>query len=49
MLSLLTPSDVMGTRHQAALKAMVRPGKVAAVVGDGAVGLCAQRSRGSAR
>jgi hypothetical protein len=40
MPSLLTLSDVMGTGHHAALKANVRPGKVAAVVGDGAVGLC---------
>src|SRR4029434_4573161 len=41
MPSLLTLSDVMGTGHHAALRANVRPGKVAAVVGDGAVGLCA--------
>ena len=40
MPSLLTLSDVMGTGHHAALRATVRPGKVAAVVGDGAVGLC---------
>jgi threonine dehydrogenase-like Zn-dependent dehydrogenase len=40
MPSLLTLSDVMGTGHHAALRANVRPGKVAAVVGDGAVGLC---------
>src|SRR4249920_283603 len=40
MASLLTLSDVMGTGHHAALAAQVRPGKVAAVVGDGAVGLC---------
>src|SRR3954471_5115378 len=40
MPSLLTLSDVMGTGHHAALSANVRPGKVAAVVGDGAVGLC---------
>lgn len=40
MASLLTLSDVMGTGHHAALAARVRPGKVAAVVGDGAVGLC---------
>jgi threonine dehydrogenase-like Zn-dependent dehydrogenase len=40
MPSLLTLSDVMGTGHHAALAARVRPGKVAAVVGDGAVGLC---------
>jgi threonine dehydrogenase-like Zn-dependent dehydrogenase len=37
---LLTLSDVMGTGHHAALMAQVGPGKVAAVVGDGAVGLC---------
>src|SRR5436190_4208087 len=40
MPSLLTLSDVMGTGHHAALRASVRPGKIAAVVGDGAVGLC---------
>jgi threonine dehydrogenase-like Zn-dependent dehydrogenase len=39
--SLLTLSDVMGTGHHAAVTANVRPGKTAAVVGDGAVGLCA--------
>lgn len=38
--SLLTLSDVMGTGHHAALCAKVRPGGVAAVIGDGAVGLC---------
>ena len=40
MPSLLTLSDVMGTGHHAALVARVAPGKTAAVVGDGAVGLC---------
>jgi hypothetical protein len=40
MPSLLTLSDVMGTGHHAALSARVEPGKIAAVVGDGAVGLC---------
>ncbi len=40
MPSLLTLSDVMGTGHHAAVTAGVRPGKTAAVVGDGAVGLC---------
>ena len=40
MPSLLTLSDVMGTGHHAALAARVSPGKIAAVVGDGAVGLC---------
>jgi threonine dehydrogenase-like Zn-dependent dehydrogenase len=40
MASLLTLSDVMGTGHHAALTAQVGPGKVAAVIGDGAVGLC---------
>jgi threonine dehydrogenase-like Zn-dependent dehydrogenase len=40
MASLLTLSDVMGTGHHAALAARVRRGKIAAVVGDGAVGLC---------
>jgi threonine dehydrogenase-like Zn-dependent dehydrogenase len=41
MPSLLTLSDVMATGHHAALAANVGPGKTAAVVGDGAVGLCA--------
>lgn len=41
MASLLTLSDVMGTGHHAALTARVASGKVAAVIGDGAVGLCA--------
>jgi threonine dehydrogenase-like Zn-dependent dehydrogenase len=41
MPSLLTLSDVMGTGHHAAVVANVGPGKRAAVVGDGAVGLCA--------
>jgi hypothetical protein len=40
MPALLTLSDVMGTGHHAALAAKVGPGKTAAVVGDGAVGLC---------
>jgi threonine dehydrogenase-like Zn-dependent dehydrogenase len=40
MPSLLTLSDVMGTGHHAAIAAQVGPGKTAAVVGDGAVGLC---------
>jgi threonine dehydrogenase-like Zn-dependent dehydrogenase len=40
MPSLLTLSDVMGTGHHAALAANVGPGKIVAVVGDGAVGLC---------
>ena len=40
MPSLLTLSDVMGTGHHAALAARVEPGKIVAVVGDGAVGLC---------
>jgi threonine dehydrogenase-like Zn-dependent dehydrogenase len=38
--SLLTLSDVMGTGHHAAVVARVGPGKKAAVIGDGAVGLC---------
>ena len=41
MPSLLTLSDVMATGHHAALSARVTPGATAAVVGDGAVGLCA--------
>jgi len=40
MPSLLTLSDVMGTGHHAARMAKVDHGKRAAVVGDGAVGLC---------
>src|SRR5689334_18266653 len=40
MSSFLTLSDVMGTGHHAAVAAKVTPGKIVAVVGDGAVGLC---------
>ena len=40
MPSLLTLTDVMSTGHHAAVSARVGPGKIAAVVGDGAVGLC---------
>lgn len=40
MSALLTLSDVMGTGHHAALTARVRRGGKAAVIGDGAVGLC---------
>jgi threonine dehydrogenase-like Zn-dependent dehydrogenase len=41
MLRRILPlSDVMGTGHHAALAAQVRRGGTAAVVGDGAVGLC---------
>jgi threonine dehydrogenase-like Zn-dependent dehydrogenase len=40
MPALLTLSDVMGTGHHAARSARVGPGKVAAILGDGAVGLC---------
>jgi len=38
---LLALSDVMGTGHHAAVSAGVSPGSTVAVVGDGAVGLCA--------
>src|SRR5438093_9210200 len=38
--SLLTLSDVMGTGYHAAVAAKVSRGKTAAVIGDGAVGLC---------
>jgi len=38
---LLALSDVMGTGHHAAVSAGVGPGATVAVVGDGAVGLCA--------
>ena len=41
MRSLLTLSDVMCTGHHAAVSAGVTPGCTVAVVGDGAVGLCA--------
>jgi threonine dehydrogenase-like Zn-dependent dehydrogenase len=50
MPSLLTLSDVMGTGHHAAVTARVAHGFKAAVVGDGAVGLCgviAARRRGA--
>lgn len=40
MPSLLTLSEVMGTGHHAAVVARVGPGNSAAVIGDGAVGLC---------
>src|SRR3954454_13302298 len=40
MPSLLTLSDVLGTGHHAAVVSKVGPGASAAVVGDGAVGLC---------
>lgn len=39
--SLLTLADVMGTGHHAAVSAGVTRGSTVAVVGDGAVGLCA--------
>lgn len=39
--SVLTLSDVMGTGHHAAVTANVSAGQKVAVVGDGAVGLCA--------
>lgn len=39
--ALLTLSDVMGTGHHAAVSAGVQPGESVAVIGDGAVGLCA--------
>ena len=41
MPSLLALSDVMGTGHHAAVVARVGRGKKAAIIGDGAVGLCA--------
>src|SRR6188472_1630635 len=40
LASLLALSDVMSTGHHAAVCADVQPGGTAAVVGDGAVGLC---------
>lgn len=39
--ALLALSDVMGTGHHAAISAGVTKGSTVAVVGDGAVGLCA--------
>jgi threonine dehydrogenase-like Zn-dependent dehydrogenase len=39
--ALLTLSDVLGTGHHAAVSAGVTKGSTVAVVGDGAVGLCA--------
>jgi len=41
LASLLALSDVMCTGHHAAVSAGVRKGETVAVVGDGAVGLCA--------
>lgn len=41
MRSLVALSDVMCTGHHAAVSAEVKPGDTVAVVGDGAVGLCA--------
>jgi threonine dehydrogenase-like Zn-dependent dehydrogenase len=41
MRSLLALSDVMCTGHHAAVSGGVKPGDTVAVVGDGAVGLCA--------
>jgi threonine dehydrogenase-like Zn-dependent dehydrogenase len=41
LASLLALSDVMATGHHAAVSAEVEPGDTVAVVGDGAVGLCA--------
>ena len=52
MRSLLALSDVMGTGHHAAVCAGVKPDSVVAIVGDGAVGLCAilaARRLGAAR
>jgi threonine dehydrogenase-like Zn-dependent dehydrogenase len=39
--SILPLTDVMGTGHHAAVRARVGEGDTAAVIGDGAVGLCA--------
>lgn len=46
LTALLTLSDVLGTGHHAAVTAGVRPGCTVAVVGDGAVGLCAVLAAG---
>ncbi|MDF5731526.1 MAG: zinc-dependent alcohol dehydrogenase family protein [Rhizonema sp. PD38] len=41
MLKAILPvTDVMSTGHHAAVSAGVQPGSIAAVIGDGAVGLC---------
>ena len=39
--AVLALTDVMGTGHHAALSAGAAPGETVAVIGDGAVGLCA--------
>jgi threonine dehydrogenase-like Zn-dependent dehydrogenase len=41
LASLLTLSDVMCTGHHAVISAGVKKGDIVAIVGDGAVGLCA--------
>jgi threonine dehydrogenase-like Zn-dependent dehydrogenase len=41
MRSLVTLCDVMGTGHHAVVSARTEPGSTVAIVGDGAVGLCA--------
>ncbi|MGH7728243.1 MAG: zinc-dependent alcohol dehydrogenase family protein [Vulcanimicrobiaceae bacterium] len=41
LAKILALTDVMGTGHHAARAAGVSPGTTAAVIGDGAVGLCA--------
>lgn len=41
LYDLLTLSDVMATGYHAAFSAEVKPGDTVAVIGDGAVGLCA--------
>jgi threonine dehydrogenase-like Zn-dependent dehydrogenase len=41
LASLLTLSDVMCTGHHAAVSAGVKKSDTVAIVGDGAVGLCA--------
>ena len=41
MAAILPLTDVMGTGHHAAVAAHVTPGSTVAVIGDGAVGLCA--------
>jgi threonine dehydrogenase-like Zn-dependent dehydrogenase len=46
MRSLLTLSDVMATGHHAVVSANTQPGSTVAVVGDGAVGLCAVLAAG---
>ena len=44
LTAILPLTDVMSTRHHAAVSASVRSGRTVAVIGDGAVGLCGVRA-----